>query len=256
MFTIRMLTVDRCGHRSWRSTRPLSEVGKDLAVISIQAKLVRTQQGESVFNNSSFLEWIWLHGPQGLMLVVILMALKILHDWLIRTEPLSMLAGIFSRTRRLEKILERHYLSDVNRELVLSELNQRCNYGQIGVREPRLQQAATRMTALCCLRPRYLKPWRTYLTERQGKIIFDKKRYNRDWNFFRFINLPLTTLALLVMAVLFIPLFGLRMLPLIVVGNVAAWYFPWLLLTSPMAPRATAEMEACLERFNTEAAEG
>ena len=101
------------------------------------------------------------------------------------------------------------------------------------------------------LRAGYLKPWRNWLEERDGRIVFKRK-----WHFFRWRLFQAGQIANAVLLILFIMYIvshsSAEMIAPLMLLFMLVWWFPWLMITSVPTPRWTREMEVYLEKFNAE----
>jgi len=128
--------------------------------------------------NKEIVEFIMSNGPTGILTFLALIVVSIICAWLIRVEPASLIRGLFNRNiRRLEKLLASRYLSGFTRKRALLEFNQLSNIRLSGLIEPRLANAAVQFTLCYGLRSQYLKPWRSWLSEHEGRIEFDRRKY-------------------------------------------------------------------------------
>lgn len=204
-----------------------------------------------MINAKDFIELVIQHGWPVVIALAGYRIANLFFDWIGQTEPSGMLKAILNRRRQqLEKMLTLSYLSRETRNLARAELNTISRQKLTGFSEPRLQEKLISICKHFNLPPRYFTRWRAYLSEKNGRIIFARRRYRFAWRFFVFINLPVSTLYLCFMCYLFVQAFGFDKFLFILIINIAVWYFPWLFLTSPMAPPPTTEMESYINNFN------
>lgn len=199
-----------------------------------------------------FIELMLRHGWPVIVALFVYRAINLIFDWLGQSVPTDKLRGILNRRRRLlEQMLTLTYLSRETRNLARAELNTLSRNTLTGFNDPRLQE---KLVQLCCrynLPARYFTRWRTYLSEEDDLIVFAHRRHRFVWRFFLYVNLPLSSGYMFFMCYLFTRAFGLENLTFIIGMNAGVWYFPWLYITSPMAPGPTAKMKEYLRRFNS-----
>ncbi len=215
-----------------------------------------------------FAELVIRHGWPVVFAVVGYRLLNLIFDWLSRVEPSGMFRALFNRRRQhLEKMLTLPYLARETRNLARAELNQLSRKKLTGFSNPRLQEPLIEICRRFSLRPRYFTRWRSYLTEKNGRVIFASRLYRFVWRFFIGFNLPVSTLYMGYLCYLLtqifgdenlLQIFGDENLLFILLANMSIWYLPWLFMTAPMAPPPTAEMEGYISRYNAsrEASEG
>ncbi|WP_312184135.1 hypothetical protein [Pantoea sp. CTOTU46764] len=101
------------------------------------------------------------------------------------------------------------------------------------------------------LRAGYLKPWRNWLNEQEGQIVFKRK-----WHYFRwriFLAVLIVNVILLVAFIMYIfSHASAEMIAPLIMFYVLLWLFPWLMVASVPTPAWTREMEAYLRKFNAE----
>jgi len=204
-----------------------------------------------VMDAKDFIELVIKHGWPVVIALAAYRIVNLVFDWISQAEPMGMLKGLFNRRRQhLEKMLSLPYLSRKTRNLARAELNQMARKKLTGFSDPRIQEQLTEICSRFSLPPRYFTRWRAYLSGKDGRVEFARRRYRFAWGFFKFVNLPASSAYLLFMCYLFVQVFGLDKILVILVVNMSVWYLPWLLLTSPMAPPPTGEMEAYIDSFN------
>jgi len=188
--------------------------------------------------------------PAGLIFIGVITS-GVIYHWLRRAEPADLYKIVFNRGRRnLEHIVANKTLPKDIRDLAQAEINYLFSKKLTGFNNPRLQKKLINLAKCYYLRSRHFVGWRNYLSERNGKIIFNISWYKRNWKFFCFINFPIITLALIAMILIFTEAIGIKQLPFIVLGNFSFWYLPWIMMTSPMPPKATNELVAYIDEFN------
>lgn len=198
-----------------------------------------------------FIELFLRQGSPVVVAFVLYRIINLVFDWLSRYEAAGLFRALFNRRRQhLEKMLSQTYLSRETRNLARAELNQMSRRKLTGFSEPHLQEKLTRICLRHNLPSRYFTRWRTYLSEKNGVIVFAGRWYRFVWRFFLFINLPLSTLYLGFMCDVFVKIYGLDKLVIILALNMLVWYLPWLVMTSPMAPPPTKEMENYISAYN------
>jgi hypothetical protein len=198
-----------------------------------------------------FVELVLQHGWPVVIALAVYRVVNLFFDWLSQRETAGKLMGIFNlRRRSLEKMLALPYLSRHTRNLARAELNKLSCRKLTGYSEPRLQELLIRICSRNNLPARYFTRWRPYLSEDAGKIVFARGLYRFAWWVFVLINLPLSTGYMIFMCYLLTKPFGLDNLVVIISINAALWYFPWLYISSPVAPNVTARMEEYVARFN------
>jgi len=202
-------------------------------------------------SNKEIVEFIISNGPTGILTFLVLKVVSIICAWLIRVEPASLIRGLFNRNiRRLEKFLASGYVLGITRKRALLELNQLDNINLTGLTEPRLANAAVQLTLCYGLRSKYLKPWRSWLSEHEGRIEFDRRKYQIASFFVFWINLPCSTIFLALLTYFTTINAGLKMLPLIILSNVIFLWFPWVALWRIPPPSLTKKMHSYLQQFN------
>lgn len=198
-----------------------------------------------------FIELFLQKGWPVVVAFVLYRIINLVFDWLSRYEAAGLFKAFFNRRRQhLEKMLSQPYLSRETRNLARAELNQMSRRKLTGFSDPHLQEKLTRICLRHNLPSRYFTRWRTYLSEKNGVIVFAGRLYRFVWRFFLFINLPLSTLYLGFMSYVFMQIYGFDKLFIILSLNMLVWYLPWLIMTSPMAPPPTNEMKNYISAYN------
>ncbi|EPQ7464099.1 hypothetical protein ACUV8E_004756 [Escherichia coli] len=87
------------------------------------------------------------------------------------------LSGIIKKSR-LKSMLSEEHVSPETQARILLELRQQDNMWLTGMQAPGLADIVVELTVQNNLRARYFYIWRRWLTESEGVIIFDEKRYN------------------------------------------------------------------------------
>lgn len=167
-----------------------------------------------------------------------------------KSRPIKVLSWIFNRkSLQLENLLAKKHLSIITRKRIILEIRQLNHMNLSGIIDSRLANAAVLLTTRFQLRSHYLKRWRIWLTENEGKIEFNNKQYWWAWHIFVWVLLPMSTLFFGMMVYLFSQSLGTHYLPIIILGN-TLWWFPWLLLIAIPSPNMTREMQNYINRFN------
>lgn len=201
---------------------------------------------------SVIIQWMDQYPKIGWLLLLVYIVLGVVRHRVINAESGSVFRGLLNfRKRRLEQMLTQPYLNEKDIKLAKLELRQRSLYRLTGLYNYRLQDLSVIMCDRYGLRVGYLKPWRNWLKERDGQIIF-----NRKWHFFRwrlFLVGQIANAALLVAFIVFIvSQASAEMIAPLMMLFVLVWWFPWLMVTSVPTPAWTREMDAYLEKFNGE----
>lgn len=183
--------------------------------------------------------------------VLLLILLALVYTWLARINPTDLFKSLFSfRKYRLEKMLSHGYLDQDERECICQELRMRINLALTGLKTPGLQKAAVKFASYCGVRGKYLKNWRRYLNEKDGKIFFDRARYNRNLKISIRIVFPASLILLVIVVWLLTLHFGKQNFMGILLLNLDLWVIPLNYFTSPVPIKPTNEMEAYLRDFN------
>lgn len=201
--------------------------------------------------NAQILDWVQTKGLNGLALLVLIGTVSILYRWALRAEPGAAVRALLNyRANQLAKMLERPDLSALTRKRIRLKQRQRDYIFLSGIREPRLADAAVIFTTLYRLRGRYLMPWRRWLQESEGEIIFDEAARNRAWRFYFWHNVPVSTLMLLSATWLFASACGMQtVVPFLLVNTLIFW-FPWVMLTAVAPPPMTRMMIPRVNDYN------
>lgn len=118
------------------------------------------------------------HGYPALLLMLAFAAGSVVYAWLVRANPVSAMRGLMTvRKRRLERIREEDFLTPEARALAERDLSQKSLQQLTGLFDHRLQLAGVMLCFSNDLRPRYLRPWRAWLTVRDREIEFSKRWY-------------------------------------------------------------------------------
>lgn len=214
-------------------------------------------QGEkSVTEAKDFTELFLSHGWPVVIAFVTYHAVNMIFGWLGRTEPAGLFRAIFNRRRQhLEKMLTQPYLSRETRNLARAELNQLSCRKLTGFSDPRLQKALTRLCLRHNLPSRYFIRWRTYLSEKNGRIVFARRWYRLAWRFFIYFNLPVSTCYTGFLFYLAAQKYDPVTAGFIMAFFAGALYLPWLAMTVPMGPWPTKEMENYVNVYNASSEE-
>lgn len=206
----------------------------------------------SDFNNE-IAEWLLQHGWTGWSILLGLIAFGVVYSWLVKAEPVNIIRGMLNfKRRRLEDMLMQQFTDPKVHELVRLELNQHTLYKLTGLRDHRLQKEGVLFLSRFNLRARYLVPWCNWLTEKDGRIKFNNKRYRFAWRFFLWVLLPVPTLLLIFITIAFIEKYGLTYAPVFMMLNITLWWFPLLYVSTIPNPARTEEMENRIRDYNNE----
>jgi hypothetical protein len=201
----------------------------------------------------ALMEWIGQNGWAAWFLLLIYMTVGVIREWLIKAGAAGTLNGVINlRKRRYEKMLTLQYLSAEARNLAKRELSQRSLYQLTGIYNYRLQNLAVLLCDRFDLRARYLAPWRSWLDERDGQLVFNAKWYRRAWRAFAWVCLPVTSMLMLGLSILFATRYDMEMLAPFMLLNIVIWWFPLLMITLVPTPSMTQKMQARLQQFNDE----
>lgn len=201
---------------------------------------------------SVIIEWMNQYPKTGWILLLIYILLGVVRHRVINAESGSVFRGLLNlRKRRLERMLEQPYLNKNAISLVRRELRQRSLYQLTGLYNYRLQDLAIIFCDRYGLRAGYLKPWRNWLNEQEGQIVFKRK-----WHCFRWRIFLLVLFVNVILLVAFIMYIfshaSAEMIAPLIMFYVLLWLFPWLMVASVPTPAWTREMEAYLKKFNAE----
>ncbi|MBZ6397836.1 MULTISPECIES: hypothetical protein [Pantoea] len=200
-------------------------------------------------------EWFTKNGTPGwLIMPAILfgMCVLVVHSWLVRADPAGIARSVInSEKRRLEHMLTQEYLNRETRALIERELRQRSLWKLTRLFNHRLQDLAVLFAERYNVRASYLSLWRTWLSEREGKIHF-----NRTWYMICLclsgLNVFIsTTLLIAAGIIIFHGLSTGRAMLLMLLMTGFIW-LPWLMLTLVPLPGMTRRMEAQLAVFNSQ----
>lgn len=181
----------------------------------------------------------------------ILILLAIIYKWLVRTNPAALFKSLFSfRKYRLERMKSLDYLTQDERICIDQELRMINNLALTGLSTPGLQKAALKFASHCGVRGKYLTSWRRYLSEKGGKILFNRARYDRNLKISIRIILPVSLILLAIIVGLLIWHFGRKNFMGILLLNLDLWVVPLNYFTSPVSIKLTNEMEAYVMDFN------
>lgn len=181
----------------------------------------------------------------------LLILLALVYKWLARASPAVFFRSLFSfRKYRLERMKALNYLTQDERLCIDQELRMINNQVLTGLSTPGLQKAAVKFASYCGVRGKYLKKWRRYLTEKEGKILFDRGFYERNLRISIRIVLPASLIILIIVVWLLTLHFGKQNFMGILLLNLDLWFVPLNYFTSPVSIKSTNEMEAYLRDFN------
>lgn len=199
--------------------------------------------------------WFTKNGAPGwLILLAILfgMCVLVVHSWLVRADPAGIARSVInSEKRRLEHMLTQKYLTRETRTLIERELRQRSLWKLTRLFNHRLQDLAVLFAERYNVRASYLSLWRTWLSEREGKIHFNRTWYRVSlWmsGLNAFIS---TTLLIAAGIIIFHGLSTGRAMLLMLLMTGFIW-LPWLMLTLVPLPGMTRRMEGQLAAFNSQ----
>lgn len=200
---------------------------------------------------SGIIQWIEQYPRIGWVLLLIYILLGVVRHRLINAEPGAFRGLLSFRRRRLEQMLKQPYLNKKVTRLIKRELRQRSLYRLTGLYNYRLQDLAVMLCDRYSLRAGYLKPWRNWLSEENGLIIFSRKWHRFRWRLF--VTVQLINLILLVVTIGFVVSHAsVTMKAPLVFLYFVGWWLPWLIITAVPVPAWTQEMEAYVEKFNAE----
>lgn len=148
-------------------------------------------------------------------------------------------------------MLTQPYLNEKTIRLAKRELRHRSLYRLTGLNNYRLQDLAIALCDHYNLRAGYLRPWRYWLKEQNGQIVFSRKWHRFRWHIF--LAMQIANTALLTVFIVYINLHAsAEMIAPLMMLYLVVWWFPCLMATSVPFPAWTREMEAYLEKFNKE----
>ena len=198
-------------------------------------------------------EWFTKNGTPGwLILPAILfgMVVLVVHSWLVRADPAGIARSMInSEKRRLEHMLTQDYLTRETQTLIYRELRQRSLWKLTRLFNHRLQDLAVLFAAHFNVRASYLSLWRTWLSEREGKIHFSRTWYRICLWLSGLNALASTTLLIAAGIIIFHGLSTGRAMLLMLLMTGLIW-MPWLMLTLVPLPGMTRKMEEELAIFN------
>lgn len=196
-------------------------------------------------------ELILKFGSQVWLVLAGVMIATLVYAWLVKADPSGLIRDLLNRKKqRLIQIRTLDYLSDEAKELAERELKQLVLHPLTGIFNYRLQPLAVEFCHRFDQRPRYLAAWRSWLSEHNGKISFDKKWYRRAWRGFAYVNLPLSFGLVLAISGLVGWKAGIEYIAPAILLNMVTWCFPWLMFSSVPTPAMTRVLETNLEAFN------
>ncbi|WP_337036031.1 hypothetical protein [Pantoea agglomerans] len=198
------------------------------------------------------IQWMEKYPKTGWLLLIVYIVLGVVRHRLINAESGSVFRGLLNlKRRRLEQMLKQPYMDKNAVSLVRRELRQRSLYQLTGLYNYRLQDLAIVFCDRYGLRAGYLKPWRNWLNEQEGQIVFKRK-----WHCFRWRIFLLVLIVNVILLVAFIMYIfshaSAEMIAPLIMFYVLLWLFPWLMVASVPTPAWTREMEAYLKKFNAE----
>lgn len=192
------------------------------------------------------------YGYPAVLLMLAFAAGSVIYAWLVRANPVSAMRGLMTvRKRRLERICDEDFLTPEARTLAERDLSQKSLQQLTGLFDHRLQRAGVALCFTYDLHPRYLRPWRTWLTVRDRQIEFSKRWYRAAWYYNILVNLPFSTVVMGVIAWACAQEFGELYAAPVLLLNAAVWWFPWLMFTAIPTPRMTRQMETYLQSYNS-----
>jgi len=174
------------------------------------------------------------------------------HSWLIRADTADIARSVMnSEKRRLEYMLMQEYLARQTRTLIERELRPRNLWKLTRLFNLRLQDLAVLFAERYNVRASYLSLWRTWLSEREGIIYF-----NRIWyriclclsGLNAFISI---TLLIAAGIIIFHGLSTGRAMLLMLLMTGFIW-LPWLILTVIPLPGMTRRMKRQLADLNSQ----
>lgn len=181
----------------------------------------------------------------------VLILLALVYKWLARANPAALFKSLFSfRKYRLERMKSLDYLAQDERVCIDQELRMINNLALTGLSTPGLQKAAVKFASYCGVRGKYLISWRRYLSEKDGKILFNRARYDRNLKISIRIILPVSLILLAIIVALLTWYFGRKNFMGILLLNLDLWVVPLNYFTSPVSIKLTDEMESYLRDFN------
>lgn len=194
-------------------------------------------------------QWLMKDGLPVWLAILGLMLVLVIHAWLIKADPAGIIRNLLNmRKRQLENMLTQEFLSSETRALIERELRQRSLWKLTGVFEHRLQDAAVLFIARYNVRAAYLSKWRSWLSECEGQICF-----NRTWYWICYWLFWLSTAINTTIWGTIVYLVGRKLgtdhvAPALIICAVP--WFMWLLFTLIPTRAMTREMELHLQEFN------
>jgi len=196
-------------------------------------------------------ELFFKYGSQVWLVMPGLMIATLFYAWLVKADPSGFIRDLLNRKKqRLIQIRTMDYLSDEVKELAERELKQLALHPLTGIFNYRLQPLAVEFCHRFNQRPRYLASWRSWLSEEDGQIRFDKKWCQRAWWGYAYVNLPLSFGLVLAISGLAGWKAGIEYTAPAILLNMITWCFPWLMFSSVPTPAITRVLETDLEAFN------
>lgn len=200
-------------------------------------------------------EWITKHGRPGwLLLPAILFGMFVLvvHSWLVRADPAGIARSVInSEKRRLENMLTQEYLPKEAHTLIERELRQRSLWKLTRLFNHRLQDLSVLFAEHFNVRASYLSLWRTWLSEREGKIYFNRTWY-RICLWLSGLNAMISTTMLIAAGIIIFHGLSTGRAMLLMLLMTGFIWMPWLTLTLTLVPLPgmTRKMEKQLATFN------
>ncbi|EJL93138.1 hypothetical protein [Pantoea sp. GM01] len=181
---------------------------------------------------------------------LILPAVLVVHAWLVRADPAGIARSLInSEKRRLDHMLTLDYLKDGADTLFKRELRQRSLWKLTRLFNHRLQDLAVEFALHWNVRANYLSLWRTWLSERDGKIHFSHTWYER-FLWMSWLNILVSTgLMVAILVLLFKALIAWKAMVIAFMLVNFIW-LPWMIFTMVPFRSATREMFDRVEAFN------
>lgn len=200
---------------------------------------------------SEISKWFEQYPRMGWLLLFIYIVFDTVRHRINNAEPGVFRSLLTFRKRQFEHMIKQPYLNKKAIRLAKCELRQRSLYKLTGLFNYRLQDLAVVLCDRYGLRAGYLKPWRDWLKEENGKIVFSKKWYKFRWRLFLIIQVINALMAMIVIVIIY-KYSSLELIAPLFAVFVVAWWFPLLMISAVPHPKFTREMEAYLLRFNDE----
>ncbi|MDF7662770.1 hypothetical protein PUG81_27765 [Erwiniaceae bacterium L1_54_6] len=199
--------------------------------------------------------WLMQYKGSGWFILAGFVAVQVVYAWLKNASPTEIIMRMMhARRNRLLAMLEESFLSKEAKALAEQELRQRSLYQLTGLYNYRVQGLAVGLITRFGLHTRYLTPWRSWLSESDGLITFNRKSYRFAWWFFICGTFPLSLLIIALITFSVAHQFGYPSAALALVLSVVLIFY-WLIFAFVPGPSETRKMEARLKEFNEQSAD-